>query len=172
VDVFEADGTVFAGHAFNAVVFSTGHVNRQAHIALVAVEVVGCFAHSADATTFAVVLVPVEVVIEELTLKAAVSPKCDPASLARSLKFLPKITVGTDHFSNGEPVQYMVLCFVMAKPTPINLPATWAHKLTFSLVMSAGKTFVDYSNFVWFFVGSRLGCRVVAHFTWKLEQQV
>ena len=58
MDVFEADGTVFAGHAFNAVVFSTGHVNRQAHIALVAVEVVGCFAHSADATTFAVVLVP------------------------------------------------------------------------------------------------------------------
>lgn len=158
MDVFEADGTVFAGHAFNAVVFSTGHVNRQAHIALVAVEVIGCFAHAADATTFAVVLVPVEVIIEELTLEAAVSPKCDPASLARSLKFLPKITVGTDHFSNGEPVQYMVLCFVMTEPTPVNFPATWAHKLTFSLVMSAGKALADHSNFVWFFVGSRLGC--------------
>ena len=78
-----------------------------------------------------------------------------------SLKFKAKAVITLQYKILEENVFYVVKM----------LTCTY-HKLTFSLVMSAGKTFVDYSNFAWFFVGSRLGCRVVAHFTWKLEQQV
>ena len=57
VNVLQADWAVLPGDALDADVFAP-HVDGQAHVALVAVEIVGGLPHSANAAAVAVKLVP------------------------------------------------------------------------------------------------------------------
>ena len=59
VNVLQADWAVLPGDALDADVFAP-HVNGQAHVALVAVEIVGGLPHPANAAAVAVKLVPAQ----------------------------------------------------------------------------------------------------------------
>ena len=87
-------------------------------------KVQGFVADSANSAAFAVVLDPVDVIVEQFALQTVIRAKQQPAVGATLVNLLGMVAARANDFTNGCPVQDMVFGIVVAKSTSIYFLAT------------------------------------------------
>jgi len=116
----------------------------ETNIALEAVEEVTLFAAAADATFVAVEDVTIRKVIEKFANSAIVEGH-DFLALRISAQLSHRLqleAVHTEHFRNGEAINFVVSVFVMAQTAGINLGTARCFDFATSAIMGATKFFV------------------------------
>jgi len=135
MNVFLTDWAVGPGHFLHTLV-GVLQVVGQAHVALVAVEILGATSDPADSTAVTVELLFVLVIIQ-LTLVTKILPEDSPTLRTGLLDRLPEAAVAALDLLDVVPLEGVVLLLVMAEPAPVQIVTARGHKLALSFVMLA-----------------------------------
>lgn len=140
VDVVQAYRTVRSGNIFDTPMAIEFKLQRQAHVAHLAVEEATSSTDSANPAAITVILIAI-LIVKEITHQTGVPSESHPTLLTLCLNPLPGIALSANQLCDRFPIEEMRLILVMAVSTHVELIAARSHKFGTSLVVCTSHTF-------------------------------